>query len=90
MIVFLLAQGHDTTSSAISFALYFLSQHADVQQRAFDEANQYAGKESEYMPYLEAIIKETLRIYPAVPFYSRKVVEPFQIGKHKMRVRIGT
>lgn len=33
------------------------------------------------MQYLEAIIKETLRIFPAVPFFSRKTIEPFKIGK---------
>jgi len=74
-------EGHDTTSSAIAFALSLLSKNADVQQRAFEEASELEGREKESMPYLEAVIKETLRIYPSVPFFSRKVLEDLQVGK---------
>ncbi|XP_016924202.2 probable cytochrome P450 4s3 [Drosophila suzukii] len=74
-------EGHDTTSSAIAFALSLLSKNPDVQQRAFEEASELEGREKESMPYLEAVIKETLRIYPSVPFFSRKVLEDLQVGK---------
>ncbi|KAH8273463.1 hypothetical protein KR018_002460 [Drosophila ironensis] len=74
-------EGHDTTSSAIAFALSLLSKHAAVQQRAFEEASELEGREKEQMPYLEAVIKETLRLYPSVPFFSRKVLEDLQVGK---------
>ncbi|XP_017156416.1 probable cytochrome P450 4s3 [Drosophila miranda] len=75
-------EGHDTTSSAIAFALSLLSKHSEVQQRAYEEARDLEGREKESMPYLEAIIKETLRLYPSVPFFSRKVFEDIQVGKH--------
>ncbi|SPP78821.1 blast:Probable cytochrome P450 4s3 [Drosophila guanche] len=75
-------EGHDTTSSAIAFALSLLSKHAEVQQRAYEEARDLEGREKESMPYLEAIIKETLRLYPSVPFFSRQVLEDMQVGKH--------
>ncbi|XP_030382361.1 probable cytochrome P450 4s3 [Scaptodrosophila lebanonensis] len=74
-------EGHDTTSSAIAFAISLLSKHKDVQQRVYEEAMQLEGREKESMPYLEAVIKETLRLYPPVPFFSRKVTEDLQIGK---------
>lgn len=74
-------EGHDTTSSAIAFALSLLSKNPDVQQRAFEEASELEGREKESMPYLEAVIKETLRIYPSVPFFSRKVLEDLEVGK---------
>uniref|UniRef100_A0A1I8PTX3 Cytochrome P450 n=1 Tax=Stomoxys calcitrans TaxID=35570 RepID=A0A1I8PTX3_STOCA len=77
-------EGHDTTSSAIGFAIYLLSQHADVQQQAYEEAASLEGREKESMPYLEAVIKETLRLYPSVPFYSRSVKEDMDVGKLKV------
>ncbi|KAI8118845.1 putative cytochrome P450 4s3 [Lucilia cuprina] len=73
-------EGHDTTSSAIGFAIYLLSQHADVQQQAYEEAIALEGREKEAMPYLEAVIKETLRLYPSVPFYSRRITEDLNVG----------
>ncbi|XP_013100694.2 probable cytochrome P450 4s3 [Stomoxys calcitrans] len=74
-------EGHDTTSSAIGFAIYLFSQHAEVQQLAYEEAIALEGREKEPMPYLEAVIKETLRIYPSVPFYSRLLTEDMKMDK---------
>ncbi|ALC49760.1 Cyp4s3 [Drosophila busckii] len=73
-------EGHDTTSSAIAFAIYELSRHAEVQQRVYEEALELQGREKESMPYLEAVIKETLRLYPSVPFFSRVALEDLQVG----------
>jgi len=78
-------EGHDTTSSAIAFALSLLSKNPDVQQRAFEEASELEGREKESMPYLEAVIKETLRIYPSVPFFSRKVLDYAHFITHTQR-----
>ncbi|XP_075155820.1 putative cytochrome P450 4s3 [Haematobia irritans] len=77
-------EGHDTTSSAIGFAIYLLSQHAEVQDQAYKEAMALEGREKESMPYLEAVIKETLRLYPSVPFYSRQMKEDTDVGKLKV------
>ncbi|XP_068159952.1 LOW QUALITY PROTEIN: probable cytochrome P450 4s3 [Drosophila tropicalis] len=74
-------EGHDTTSSAIAFALSLISKHPEVQQRAYEEAVELEGREKDSMPYLEAVIKETLRLYPSVPFFSRKVTEDLNVGK---------
>lgn len=74
-------EGHDTTSSALSFALYLLSLHEKCQELAYEEAVEFEGREQENMKYLEAVIKETLRLYPSVPYYSRKVVKNFQLGE---------
>jgi cytochrome P450 family 4 len=38
-------------------------------------------KELSMMKYLERVIKESLRLYPSVPFIAREITEDVQIGK---------
>jgi len=33
------------------------------------------------MKYLERVIKESLRIYPSVPFFSRLLKEDIELGR---------
>lgn len=78
MITFLVA-GHETTSGLLSFASYFLCKHPDVLRKAQAEVDSVVGKgpiKFEHMaklPYLEAILRETLRLQPTAPAFS---VEP--------------
>ncbi|XP_072402554.1 cytochrome P450 4C1-like [Diabrotica undecimpunctata] len=79
-------EGHDTTSSAISFALYLLANHPLVQAKVYQEQKEIFGNlhnvkntinDLQNMKYLDVVVKETLRIYPSVPFYGRQVTEDF-------------
>ncbi|RDB27404.1 hypothetical protein Hypma_004362 [Hypsizygus marmoreus] len=79
----------DTTSSALSRILYMLSMHPKVQADVRDElrttlrAKRAEGDLSGRMTYddimalplLDAVIKETLRLYPPVPFVRRTAVK---------------
>ncbi|KAG5864736.1 hypothetical protein JTB14_027757 [Gonioctena quinquepunctata] len=82
-------EGHDTTSSAISFAIYCLANNPEVQKKAIEEQRRIFGKLEDARPtltnlqemkYLDLVIKETLRLYPSVPFIARKIPEDFEWG----------
>ncbi|KAJ9070763.1 hypothetical protein DSO57_1004355 [Entomophthora muscae] len=61
---------------AIGAALHFLAQNKDIQDKAFEEVKSVVGENgSEFaltqsqincLPYLSAIVKETLRLYPTL------------------------
>lgn len=74
--------GMDTTSSATSRLLWLLSEHQDVQDRLRAEIREAKSRyghpnydELVGLPYLDAVCRETLRLYPPVPSLSRVVKE---------------
>lgn len=80
-------EGHDTTTSGLSHAIYLLSRHPEAQQKVYQEIQTVMGERTtltmadlQEFKYLECVIKETLRLYPSVPSISRFVEEDFQMG----------
>ncbi|XP_037951849.1 probable cytochrome P450 4ad1 [Teleopsis dalmanni] len=80
---FLLA-GNDTTAQSMSFTLFCLSRHPHIQQAAVDEQIRIFGTDKEQQPtfqnlndmkYLDLVIKETLRVFPTIPFVERTLIE---------------
>ncbi|KAI0355873.1 cytochrome P450 [Trametes cingulata] len=72
----------DTTSSALSMILFLLAQHVDVQTRLREELHAacHEGRDLEYdelvsLPYLDAVCRETLRLYPMAPYRFRETRE---------------
>ena len=76
-------EGHDTTSSGMTFTLLLLAHHPEVQEKLFEEIEEIIGEELTVdtyskMPYMDRVLKESLRIYPPVPFISRTLTEDFE------------
>ncbi|KAH9929191.1 cytochrome P450 [Fomitopsis serialis] len=79
MATFIFA-GMDTTSNALARTLDLLSKHPDVQNKLREEileAVREHGPEIPYdvlveLPYLDAVCRETLRLYAPVPHLIRK------------------
>ncbi|PNP58109.1 hypothetical protein THARTR1_02267 [Trichoderma harzianum] len=74
----ILLAGRDTTASTLSFVMYELSRHPQVVARLRDEILAAVGTHQlptyehlKDMPYLRAVLNETLRLYPPVPFNVR-------------------
>ena len=74
----LLLAGHETTATALSWTLERLVRHPDVVARL--RAERRDGNEAS--PYLEATIKEALRLRPVVTAVGRHLTAPLQIGGH--------
>ncbi|KAJ8906852.1 hypothetical protein NDN08_003336 [Rhodosorus marinus] len=75
-LTFLIA-GHETTSSGLQWITVVLSKHPEVVERIRQELH---GKEFTFetlrsSKYLNAVVKEVLRLYPPVPIVSRQAVE---------------
>ncbi|KAI8575071.1 hypothetical protein K450DRAFT_263489 [Umbelopsis ramanniana AG] len=92
LIAFILA-GHDTTANALSSAFYYLAKDKAIQQKLRAEAIEYLGDEphdviptveqSKAMPYLNMVIRETLRIAgPAVWTSPRTISEDTELGDY--------
>jgi cytochrome P450 len=85
MVLFL--AGHDTTAAALAWIAYLLARHQDVQQRVADEARTVLGDRDPIaddvsrLPYTEAVIKETLRLYPpAWIWFAREAIQDVELG----------
>eukprot|EP00095_Tigriopus_kingsejongensis_P006181 maker-scaffold191_size271209-snap-gene-1.29 protein:Tk06181 transcript:maker-scaffold191_size271209-snap-gene-1.29-mRNA-1 annotation:"hypothetical protein DAPPUDRAFT_192258" len=77
-------EGHDTTAANMSFTLYLLAIHPEIQKKVqqelddlfIDDPDRPASMDDlAKMKYLEACIKESLRLYPSVPLMSRTIHE---------------
>ncbi len=73
-LVTLLLAGHETTATALSWALYELGR--DPAQLALARAAADGGDDA----YLEAVVKESMRLHPVIPMVIRHLMAPATIG----------
>lgn len=74
--VSLVSAGFDTTSAALSWAVYLLLEHREVLYELRDELERCATLHDKLRsPSLERVVKETLRLYPAAPAGLRQARE---------------
>jgi cytochrome P450 len=89
VLIFLLA-GHETTATALAFALHLLARHPRAQARAREEVDAVLGgqvpgaQHLNALPYLTMVLKEAMRLYPPAPMIGRRVVADVEIGGHRI------
>ena len=89
-ILTLLVAGHETTSGALSFALFHLTREPDVMARVRAELDEILGTDPTAVPtfeqvpklrYLRRVVDETLRLWPTAPGFARSPRETTTIGE---------
>ena len=80
----LMFAGHETTATAIAWALYWVHHLPEVKARLLEEIASLGASPDPMaiakLPYLDAVCKETLRIYPvAMLTFARVVQQPMQL-----------
>ena len=73
-LVTLLLAGHETTAAALAWTLYELANHPDLQDEAYAAARENDDK------YLEATLKESMRLHPVIASTARKLTRDQVIG----------
>ncbi|XP_073841480.1 cytochrome P450 4d1-like [Musca autumnalis] len=83
--------GHDSTSLTLLFLLYNLAKNPECQQKCYEEIIDVMGdvenerelldyEKLNSLPYVDKCIKETLRLFPAVPLIARKSTQECEIN----------
>lgn len=88
-ILTFLAAGHETTSGALSFTLYYLARHPDALRRAQEETDTILGPNRDTEPTYDQVARfrhirrsldEALRLWPTAPGFGRGARETTTIG----------
>ena len=73
MILNMIIAGRDTTAQSLAWTCYLLAQHKEVREKIIEEVDSVLGDaDPDYeslkeLTYLQAVITESLRLYPSVP-----------------------
>lgn len=88
-VAMLFLAGHETSASALAWALYLLSEAPDIQARARAEVRTVVGDGPigfEHMKRLALVrdtFREALRLYPPVTSVVRECTRPEPMGRHQ-------
>jgi cytochrome P450 len=84
-LVTMLVAGHETTATALSWAFALILADPRVAERLAAEATDDPEALAR-APYLDAVIKETLRLRPIVPDVVREVRAPWTVDGHELPI----
>lgn len=82
-LMMMVVAGHEPPASAMSWAIYLLATHPAAQDRARAEvlaAQAEASDRPSELPFLTAVIEETMRLYPVVPILLRDTTKADHVG----------
>ena len=84
-----LFEGHDTTAAGISWTLYLLGLHVDIQKQCKEEIRSVLGdrktiewRDLDALEFTTMCLKESMRLYPPVPFIARTINEDINVDHY--------
>lgn len=86
----LVVAGHETTSNALSWTWYLLSQHPEHVQRLRAEVDEVLGdrlptpEDLAKLEHTERVLKESMRVYPPVWAVEREPSEAVEVGGYRL------
>jgi cytochrome P450 len=85
--------GHETTSNALTWTWYLLSQHADVEAKLHEEIDAVLGSRlptTDDVPrlrYTEMVLAESMRLYPPAWALGRLAINDYEVGGYRLPAR---
>jgi cytochrome P450 len=79
-VMTLFVAGHETTANALTWTWYLLAQHPDAANRLADEL-----RRDPRSPYLDAVLNESLRLYPPAWIVGRQALRDIDMGGWRIR-----
>jgi cytochrome P450 len=80
--------GHETTSNALTWTFYLLSQYPNVERKLHDEIELVLGNriptadDIPKLQYTEMVLRESMRLYPPVWTMGRHVENYYSVGEY--------
>ncbi|KRT80978.1 cytochrome P450 [Oryctes borbonicus] len=84
--------GSESTGITSSWTLFLLGNNPDIQEKAYEEVVRVLKDkpipttlaELNELKYLERVLKESLRLYPVLPFVIRQLTEDVELDGYKI------
>ena len=85
----ILSAGHETTAIAMAWTLYWLHRHPEKLNRLLGDISELAPtgdpEALTQIPYLDAVVNESLRIHPVLPDLARKLSQDAELMGCKLK-----
>src|SRR6266851_2665466 len=91
LLSMLLLAGHETTSNALTWTWYLLSQNEEVEARWRDELRRVLGcraprfEDLPALPYTEMVLAESMRLFPPAWGMGRRALRDLTLGGFAIR-----
>ena len=100
----ILFAGQDTSAATLSWTLHLLSMYPKIQNKLAKEVLETLNEDEDFskigdhritkktiskLSYLDAVVKESMRLYPGAPFIVRRLQEDVSIATENMYSSIG-